>query len=687
VANISPEIDLTAGGGSGVVDYAESDPIAPIAPGATVSDSDSPDFDGGSLTVAFTSGAAEDDQLRILSGDFSVEESDLYYQGVPIGTVFGGTDGSTPLLVSFNAGSTPEIAAALIRAVGYVTYSQDPVAGERIVTFILTDGDGGTSVERTATVNVAGTDTPAVAQDDSIVASENAVATGSLFSNSGNGDDYDSDGPALRVLEVNGAAGNVGTAVILDSGAILTVEADGTYSYDPNGRFDSLADIRTGAVNSSTIGDTFSYTLVGGGSATVTVTVNGAASPGDRLLGDESYNEILGTEGADVFVADQGGQDMVIGRGGDDIFYFGANMGSVGLVEGGDGYDTVVMQGDYSDGLQLYMMFYQVEAISFLAGSNTAFGASGQDLHSYDIRVIDQHFGAGIRAKINGSALLPGENLHFDGSSETDADFLIYGGRGTDLLRAGQGDDIFFFDSGRFAAGDKVDGGTGYDGLFLRGDYTLDLRDPGFERAFVGIENITLTSATDRRYAKGGDTEFDYDLVLSPETIIVGGSLTVSGTLLTAAETMVVDGSEMDSVLRLFGGASDDRLFGGANADLIHGALGADSLQGGAGPDSFRYQALAESVVGSADHILDFTAGTDRIELDRIDADSVAAGDQAFAWIGSDAFSGTAGQLRASESGGRWIVEGDTDGDGKADLVIALTLQGPAPLGAGDFLL
>ena len=143
----------------------------------------------------------------------------------------------------------------------------------------------------------------------------------------------------------------------------------------------------------------------------------------------------------------------------------------------------------------------------------------------------------------------------------------------------------------------------------------------------------------------------------------------------------------MSAVLRLFGGAADDILRGGAAADLIHGALGGDALQGGGGADSFRYQAAAESADGAADHIIDFTPGRDRIELDRIDADSLAAGDQAFAWIGSDAFSGTAGELRASESGGQWIVEGDIDGDGKADLVINLTLQGPTPLGAGDFLL
>ncbi|HEU0099170.1 MAG TPA: M10 family metallopeptidase C-terminal domain-containing protein [Allosphingosinicella sp.] len=684
MANASPEIDLN---GAPAVDYAEYDPVTPIAPGATVSDADSADFDQGVLTVAFTSGGTGDDQLRVSGGDFWVEEADLYYQGIPVGSVAGGTDGSTPLTVIFNAAAGAAVAAALIRAIGYVNYSQSPASGERIVTFTLTDGDGGTSAPRTAAINVAGTDTPPVARDDAISAMEDAVATGSLFGDNGNGEDSDPDG-ILTVAAVNGSAANVGKPLILDSGAKLTVYADGTYSYDPNGRFDDLADSGTGAVNASEVGDVFTYALKGGATATATVTVNGVASPGDRLLGDEDYNDIQGTQAADLFVMDQGGRDIATGLGGDDVFFFGGAMESIGMVDGGDGYDTIVLQGDYSFGLHLRMMFYGVEAISLLAGSNTAFGGSGQELNSYEIQVLDFHFAAGIRAKINGSALLPGENLYFLGSAETDADFLIYGGRGTDLLWGGKGNDIFFFDSGRFAAGDRVDGGPGYDGLFLRGNYSLDLGDVTFGQALVGIENITLTSVTDTRYARSGDGEFDYFLTFADGNVAAGQVLTVSGALLTAQESMSVNGGrETDGMFRFFGGAAGDVMIGGAKADLFHGGLGADESRGGGGADVFRYESTAESANGLPDLIFDFTPGTDRIELDRIDANSLLAGDQAFAWIGSAAFSGSAGELRAHDDGWRWLIEGDVDGDGSADFTIALILEGPAPLGAGDFVL
>jgi VCBS repeat-containing protein len=690
MANIAPDVDLNgeAAGSDTSLGYKESDPATPIAPGATVSDEDSPNLDEGSLTVAFSAGGTADDQLRIVGPGFLAEEGSVFYQEFLIGT-FSGGDGSTPLVVLFNADATPAIAEALIRAINFVNVSGFPVAGDRTVTFTLADGDGGTSLVRTATITVSAADSPGLARDDNLAINENEVATGSLFADNGNGIDEDPDS-ALQIAEVNDSAANVGAAITLASGARLTVNADGSYSYDPNGQFDDLAQNGTGAVNSSA-GDSFTYTLAGGGTATVTVTIFGVASPGDRLMGDASDNELSGTDGPDLFVVDQGGSDSVRGFHGDDIFYFGGAFDPGDRVDGGEGEDTLVLQGDYGDGLSLQEGVVGIEAISMLAGSNTAFGASGEELYSYSITIGDSHFAAGIRARINGTALLAGEDLTFDGSAETDASFLFYGGRGTDRLTGGDGNDIFFFDSGRFTAGDRIVGGDGYDGLFLRGDYTIVFGGRGYEDALSGIENITLTSVTDQRYARGG-SEFGYDITLGDGVVQPGGTLTVSGALLQSYETMRVDGSgETDGLLRLFGGQASDTLTGGGGADLLSGGLGSDLLTGGLGADRFRYQSTAESGGDLVDQILDFTPGTDRIELDRIDSNSLADGNQAFRWIGSEAFSGmgaeSAGELRAFEDDGSWFVEGDTDGDGRADLVIAVTIEGTAPLSAADFVL
>ncbi|MGH7478502.1 MAG: Ig-like domain-containing protein, partial [Candidatus Methylomirabilales bacterium] len=76
----------------------------------------------------------------------------------------------------------------------------------------------------------------------------------------------------LTVTAVNGSGAAVGNPLALASGAIVTVNANGSYTYNPNGAFNSLA------VGQSTI-DTFTYTASDGyggtDAATVTITVNG----------------------------------------------------------------------------------------------------------------------------------------------------------------------------------------------------------------------------------------------------------------------------------------------------------------------------------------------------------------------------------------------------------------------------
>ena len=69
----------------------------------------------------------------------------------------------------------------------------------------------------------------------------------------------------------------------------------------------------------------------------------------------------------------------------------------------------------------------------------------------------------------------------------------------------------------------------------------------------------------------------------------------------------------------------------------------------------------------------DFGLVTDKIDLSGIDANSTAGANDAFTFVGSAAFTSVAGQLRAHQSGATWIVEGDTNGDGTADLTIEVT--------------
>jgi Ca2+-binding RTX toxin-like protein len=105
----------------------------------------------------------------------------------------------------------------------------------------------------------------------------------------------------------------------------------------------------------------------------------------------------------------------------------------------------------------------------------------------------------------------------------------------------------------------------------------------------------------------------------------------------------------------------------------LTGGLGADVHYGGAGDDVFVFSATDESHSGpgTRDRIADFSVG-DTIDLSQIDANSTLAGDQAFSFIGTAAFS-AAGQARYWTDGTNTVLLLDIDGDGAADGNIALT--------------
>lgn len=132
----------------------------------------------------------------------------------------------------------------------------------------------------------------------------------------------------------------------------------------------------------------------------------------------------------------------------------------------------------------------------------------------------------------------------------------------------------------------------------------------------------------------------------------------------------------------LYGGAGKDTLSGGAGNDRLYGGLGADVLDGGAGKDVFVFRSIAE-IFG--DTIGDFHKKEDRIDLSAIDANITRKGNQAFDYIGDDAFSGTAGEISIHRTGDWTRVEGDVNGDALPDF--SLTVQPGIKLEEGDFVL
>jgi Ca2+-binding RTX toxin-like protein len=402
------------------------------------------------------------------------------------------------------------------------------------------------------------------------------------------------------------------------------------------------------------------------------------------LRGNSGNNSLTGSTGVDNFRLEDGGDDVAVGGAGEDLFYYGAAFTAADISIGNEGtQDVVVLQGNYALTLSA-SSFAGIEYLVVYSGSTTRLGGTGGNVYSYDISFDDANVAAGQQFRVNALLLLANESFTFNGAAETDGSFLVYGGYGVDTITGGAGGDVLYFEGTRFGSGDRVDGGGGSDVLVLRGV-------AGMNRTVFGenqLANIEVIAVSDR-FATTPSERPSYELVLANGNVPSSGTLTVNGFgLVDAQQIFNVDGSAVTTGnLRLFGGAGDDTLIGGAGNDLLYGVGGRDTLTGGGGSDTFQLRSLSDSTTANPDRILDFTSGTDKIDLAILDADANAAGDQAFTFIGSGAFQGVAGQLRAYDTGlGHWKVEGDVNGDGFADFAIEVVLATAQPLASSDFI-
>ena len=133
-----------------------------IGPLMTVTDVDSTNLDTGVLTIALTQNGTADDRLQVGNfgtgpGQVGTSGSSVTYEGVVIGTASGGTNGSDPLVITFNANATVAAVQEVVTSIQFHNVSESPSTATRQVTFELTDGDGGTATPATKLVNVQAT--------------------------------------------------------------------------------------------------------------------------------------------------------------------------------------------------------------------------------------------------------------------------------------------------------------------------------------------------------------------------------------------------------------------------------------------------------------------------------------------------------------------------------------------------
>ncbi len=168
------------------INYTEMNPAIVLEPNATVSDSDSPNFNGGNLTISFTANGAAEDRLSIKNnglgvGTIGTSGSNVTYSGVTIGTFSGGNNGSTPLVITFSS-NLASVAAVqeLARNILYSNVSDNPSTAARTVQFVATDaaaGNSSTPVSEQLTITPVN-DKPVVNVSAAVASyTENAAAT------------------------------------------------------------------------------------------------------------------------------------------------------------------------------------------------------------------------------------------------------------------------------------------------------------------------------------------------------------------------------------------------------------------------------------------------------------------------------------------------------------------------------
>lgn len=277
---------------------------------------------------------------------------------------------------------------------------------------------------------------------------------------------------------------------------------------------------------------------------------------------------------------------------------------------------------------------------------------------------------------------------------------VFYGLGGADFILGGVGNDTFVGGAGA----DHMDGSTGINKLSYFGsdagvlvDLLTDMASGGHAEGdtFANIQNISGSSfddffvgdaANNRLFGGGGSDTLDggegrdhltggrgHDILYgrSGNDYLKGG-VGVDYLVGNTGNDTLEGGNGRDTLIGgrgrdfLKGGLHADTLLGGNGHDFLWGGYGQDTMTGGAGHDTFVFFESRDSQgTFNSDVITDFESGVDRLNFD-----SVFRGPYQF--IGSDAFSGTSGEVRAFSDGADTIVRVDVDGDGAGDMRIVL---------------
>ena len=361
----------------------------------------------------------------------------------------------------------------------------------------------------------------------------------------------------------------------------------------------------------------------------------------DTLLGGAGNDLLRGGAGTDVLRAGKG--DDVLLADSADVLAALQSATPLQAVDGGEGYDQLLVEGDTA--LTLNLDKLNVEAVVTGAGADNLTGE--KDTVDY---VLNAGAGNDTLVTAGGNDVLLGG----DGNDKLDAgagNDRLLGGAGADTLRGGDGADVLAGGQGN----DVLEGGAGDDVYYYeRGDGKDTIRDVATEEYTYDVKvAYQYEAAVKRKSGKnsywvnelrtgyrtetregvheidGGIDTLLFGTGISVEDLVLsrsGNHMVVqlrdasNESVLTADQITLADWADQDNRIENFafadgtkldfsqitqaayGMGENDTLTGSAEGDFLSGGAGSDTLSGGAGKDVLVGGSGNDKLSGGADH-------------------------------------------------------------------------------------